>query len=81
MAAGDFKLNPQTGAYEAQRDGIYQRAGDDPQDRIRVQMRKGHPVSEADAALFAYAEAWPEEAGPKAAEAAATKAAKEPENK
>lgn len=84
MAAGDFKFNPQTGAWEAQRDGVYVRAGDDPQDRIRVQMRKGHAVSEADAQLFSHAGDWPEEsaaADAKAAEAAATRARPAPENK
>ena len=84
MASGDFKFNPQTGNFEAQKDGIYERAGDDPQDRIRTQMRKGHAVSEADAKLFSYVGEWPEQTAAqqaKAAEAAATKAKTDPANK
>jgi len=81
MASGDFKFNPQTGAYEAQKDGIYTRQADDPQDRIRVQLRKGHAVSEADSKLLSYAEAWPEEPTAQAAEQAATKAKTDPANK
>jgi len=81
MASGDFKYNPQTDHWEAQKDGIYVRQGADPQDRIRTQLRKGHAVSEADSKLLSYAEAWPEEPTAQAAEQAATKAKQVPENK
>lgn len=84
MASGDFKLNTQTGAYEAQRDGVYERQADEPVDRVRVQMRKGQAVSEADAKAFSRVGPWPGEPDENAVEQQATASAKQaapPENK
>ena len=78
----DFKQNPQTGNWEAQQDGIYEREADDPADRVRMQFRKGQVVTEADAHLFKRAGGWPAEPTAEDEEAAATaKQSQPPENK
>lgn len=90
MATNEFKFNQQTGHYEAQRDGVYELQADAPVDRVRIQMRKGHAVTEADAKLFQRVGGWPGEPSADDDEEAATgkakaapqnKMAPEPENK
>ena len=82
MAANpDFKRNPDTGHMEAQQDGLYELQADDPQGRVRMQMRKGQSVSDADAVLFKRVAGWPGEPTAQEQEAAATKAKQPPENK
>lgn len=81
--ANDFRFNSQTGHHEAIRDGVYERQAENPASRDRVQMKKGHAVTEADAKVFRRVGPWPGEPDEDAIEAQATeaKAAQTPDNK